>query len=64
MGQFVSEWKVFSLKPVSVRGFGPSLWSWKLEKELFRDYLETNDGYWCHLRVQQLESLIIGWKVS
>lgn len=64
MRQFVSEWKVFSQKPVRVRGFGSSPWSWKLEKELFKDYVEINDGYWCHLLVWQLESLIIGWEVS
>lgn len=64
MRQFVSEWKVFSLKPVRVRGFGSSPWSWKLEEELFKDYLEISDGYWCHFCVWQLESLIIGWEVS
>lgn len=64
MRQFVSEWKVFSQKLVRVRGFDSSTWSWKLEKELFKDYLEINDGYWCHLLVWQLESLIIGWEVS
>lgn len=40
MRQFVSEWKGFSQKPVRVRGFGSSPWSWKLEEELFKDYLE------------------------
>lgn len=64
MRQFLSEWKICSQKPVRVRGFGSSRWSWKLEKEIFKDYLEINDGYWCHLLVWQLESLIIGWEVS
>lgn len=64
MRQFLSEWKVFSQKPVRARGFDASSWSWKLEKEPFKDYLEINDGYWCHLLVWQLESLIIGWEVS